>query len=91
MALQAFQLRVGQPLASSTKAGIIPVHAYLVTDEAPAAVQAAGYFNPAAVRLPKGSIVSAVMSHGGTPVLKQYVVTSNDGTTVVAVLQTTTA
>jgi pyruvoyl-dependent arginine decarboxylase (PvlArgDC) len=89
MALLDYQLRVAQPLASSTKAGIIPVEAFLVTTEAPAAVEAANYFNGAAKRLPKGSVINAVMSHGGTPVRYWYVVTSNDGTTVVVAKTTT--
>lgn len=88
MALEKYQLRVAGPLASSSKAGIIPVEAKLVTTEAPAAVEAAGYFNSAAARLPKGSIISAVMSHGGVPVLKTYVVTVNTGAAVTVVLQT---
>ncbi|RUV47441.1 MAG: hypothetical protein E5X07_21840 [Mesorhizobium sp.] len=91
MALAAYQLRVAGPMASSSKAGIIPVQAYLVTTEAPAAVEAAGYFNSAAARLPKGSIVSAVMSHGGTPVLKNYVVTVNTGAAVTVAIQTVAA
>lgn len=83
MSLQAYQLRVAGPLASASKTAIIPVHAYLVTDEAPAAVEASGYFNSAAARLPKGSKVTAIMSFSGTPIMKEYVVLSNDGTTVV--------
>lgn len=90
MALEKYQLRVAGPTASSSKAGIIPVHAYLVTTEAAAAVETAGYFNSAAGRLPKGSIISAVMAHGGTPVLKQYVVTVNTGAAVTVALQGTT-
>lgn len=82
MALLAYQLRIAGPMASSTKEGIIPVTAKFVTTESPIAVEAAGYFNGAAGRLPKGSVIDAVMSHGGTPVYKTYVVTSNDGTTV---------
>jgi len=91
MALAAYQLRVAGPLASSSKAGIIPVLAHLVTTEAPAAVEAANYFDSAAGRLPKGSIISAVMSHGGTPVLKFYVVTVNSGSAVTIADQTVPA
>lgn len=83
MALQEYQLRIVGPLAPATKTGAVPVHAVLVTTEAPAAVEAAGFFNSAAGRVPKGSIVTAVMSYAGTPVNKEYVIASNDGTTVV--------
>ncbi|RWE91351.1 hypothetical protein [Mesorhizobium sp.] len=87
MALLAYQLRIAGPMASSSKEGIIPVSAKLVTTESPVAIEAAGYFNPAAGRLPKGSHVDATMSHGGTPVRRGYIITSNDGTTVVAARQ----
>lgn len=83
MALQDYQLRVSHPLASSSKAGIIPVQAYLCTEESPVAVEAADYFNAAAKRLPKGSRIGAVMSHAAVPVARDYVVVSNDGATVV--------
>lgn len=62
----------------------------LVTDEAPSTVEAAGYLNASARRLPKGTIIDAVMNHGqATPIAKKYVVTGNDGTNVtIAVLET---
>lgn len=87
MALQAYQLRVAQALAPATKAGVVPVEAKLVTDETPIAVEAAGYFNSAAGRLPKGSVIEAVMLHSTTPVLRRYVVRSNDGATVTVARQ----
>lgn len=83
MALAAYQLRVAHTLAQPSKTDTAPVQAYLVTPEAPTAVEAANYFDSAAIRIPKGSIIDAVMSFGGTPVTRKYVVTSNDGTTVV--------
>ncbi len=62
-----------------------------ITEDAPAVVEAANYFNGAAKRLHKNTVICAVMTSGGTPVLKQYVVASNDGTTVAVAPQTTTA
>jgi hypothetical protein len=88
MALESFQLRVLHPLASPSKTGAIPVKAALVTPEAAAAVEAAGYFNSAAVRLPKGSLIEAVMAVTGTPVTKRYVVTANDGAVVTVAVGT---
>lgn len=64
---------------------------YLITTDAPAVVEAANYLNASVSRLPKGTMIEAVMSIGGTPILKNYVVTANTGTAVTIALQTTTA
>lgn len=62
-----------------------------ITDDAPAVVEAANYFNPAVSRLPVGTAIEAQMSVTGTPVYKEYVVTANDGATVTIALQKVTA
>lgn len=87
MALEKYQLHVFASMASPSKAGIIPVIAALATTEAPAAVEAANFLDSAAARLPKGSIIQASMSLGGTPVLRSYIVTANTGSAVTIVRQ----
>jgi hypothetical protein len=87
MALQAYQLHVFGSMASPSKTGVIPVLAALATTEAPAAVEAANYFDSAAARLPKGSIIMAAMVLGGTPVMRNYIVTANTGSAVTVVRQ----
>lgn len=62
-----------------------------ITADTPAVVEAAGYFNGAVDRLPKGTCLTAVMTTGGTPVMKDYVVTANTGTAVTIAMQKTTA
>lgn len=62
-----------------------------ITNDAAAVVEAANYFNGAVSRLVKGTVITALMAFSGTPILKRYVVTSNNGVTVVIALQTTTA
>ncbi len=62
-----------------------------ITDDAPATVEAANYFNAAAKRLPKGTVIDAVMGFAGTIELKRYVVSANDGATVTIKLQKTAA
>lgn len=59
-----------------------------ITPDAAAVVEAAGYFNAAAARLPKNTVIQAVMAADGTPVLKHYVVTVNSGATVTVAVQT---
>lgn len=59
---------------------------YATTDAA-AAVEAANFFDPLAARLKKGDMITARLALGGTPVLKNYIVTSNDGSTVVVAKQ----
>lgn len=63
----------------------------LITTDAAAVVEAANYLNASAARLPKGTVIEAVMAVGGTPVLKTYVVTANTGTVVTIALQGTAA
>lgn len=65
--------------------------AYLRTADAAAVVEAANYLNGSVKRLPKGTVIQAVMAIGGTPILKHYVVTANNGTAVTIALQTATA
>lgn len=62
------------------------------TDDAAAVVEAAGYWNNARNFVKKGDVVTSIMAHSGTPILKTYVFTSVPATgNVVAALQTTTA
>lgn len=82
MALQPYQLIVTGPMASAAKTSSVPVMARLVTTEGPVAVEAPGYFDSAAKRLPKGSHIEATMTYGGTPVRRNYVVTDNSGAAV---------
>jgi hypothetical protein len=62
-----------------------------ITADTPTVVEGAGYFNGAAARMPKGTVVTAVMTTGGTPVMKNYVVTANTGAAVTVAMQKTTA
>ena len=82
MALQPYQLRIEGPLSPSAKTAASPVRAVLVTTETDVAVLAANYFDSAAARLPKGSIVDVVTAIGGTPKRIALVVTANTGTAV---------
>ena len=62
------------------------------TPDAAAVVEAANYFNAAAVSFIKGDVIQASMVSGGTPVLKHYIVTSATGASPVTVaIQTVTA
>jgi hypothetical protein len=56
------------------------------TEDAPAVVEAAGYFNNARVKLSKGSIILASMTNAGTPAFKAYIVTASpsSGNVVIA-------
>ena len=64
---------------------------YATADTA-ATVETSGYFNAAASLVQKGDAIRAAMVLGGTPVLKNYVVTSaNNVTPVTIALQTATA
>ncbi len=53
------------------------------TNDTAAGVETAGYFNSAAGYLPVGSQIFVAGDLDGTPFQKQYVVASNDGSTVV--------
>lgn len=55
---------------------------HYATNDAAAAVEAAGFFNSMANDLPVGSIIFASLDLDGTPTAKQYVVTANTGTVV---------
>ena len=62
------------------------------TPDAAATVEAANYFNSATALLQKGDVILATMVVTGTPILKQYIVTSaTAAATVTVALQTTTA
>lgn len=64
---------------------------YATADTA-ATVETSGYFNAAASLLQKGDRIEAVMVMSGTPVTKNYVVTSaNNVTPVTIVIQQATA
>lgn len=76
--------------ASPSGAGFYRQASY-ITDDAPATVEAANYFNAAAKRLPVGTVIDAVMGLGGTIELKRYVVSANTGSAVTVKLQKTAA
>lgn len=63
----------------------------LRTSDAPATVEAAGYFLAAWQDLPVGSVIQAVMGIGGTIELKNFVVSVSNATTLTIKLQKTTA
>jgi hypothetical protein len=69
--------------------GKVLMEGHMVTTDAPAAVEAAGYFNGVAYRMYDGAfaIIDAVMSAGGVPVLKRYVLIRN-GAVVTAITAT---
>jgi hypothetical protein len=78
--------------AYGSSAGIDKVfhEARYVTTDAPAVVEAAGYFNALYERLPKTTVIKSVMTAAGTPVVKQYIVTASSSTAVTIALQATT-
>lgn len=57
------------------------------TTDAKATVEASNYFNGAAGLLSKGDIIMCSTSRGGTPALRNLIVTSNNGTTVAIAVQ----
>lgn len=71
--------------------GNVGNHAYLYTNDTAATVEGAGYLNASVKRLPKGTSIRAHMVLSGTPVLKDYIVTGNNGTVVTIALATATA
>jgi hypothetical protein len=62
---------------------------YITNDNA-AAVEGSGYFNSAVKRLPKNTVIMAVLEASSTPKVKIYVVTSNNGAAVAIAEQTVT-
>lgn len=72
-----------------TVTAIAFTEATYISPDAAAVIEAANYFGTAAGHpgLIKTAHLKIVSSCNGTPVLKSYVVTSNDGTTVVIALQ----
>ncbi len=89
MGHQVYNLSVEEK--SSYDGAVKYTKAYLVTPDAAATVEGAGYLNASVARLPKGTRIEAVMAVGGTPVAKNYVVTANNGTAVTIALQATAA
>lgn len=57
------------------------------TTDAKATVEAGNYFNGAAGLLQKGDLIMCSTSRSGTPALRNLIVTSNNGTTVVIAVQ----
>lgn len=83
------QVVVGNAAGAAT-ARQISLHAY-ATDDAPAVVEGAGYFNNARLRFVAGDMIDAAMTLGGTPVTKRYIVTASPATgNVTIALQATT-
>jgi len=62
---------------------------YATNDDA-AAVETAGYFNSLAKDLIVGDVIMASLALGTAPVLKNYIVTANNGAVVTIAKQTTT-
>ncbi len=93
MAYDAKNLSVSNPGCVYTGGGEDKVahRAHLITADAAATVETAAYFDAAYLRLPKGTIIDAVMAVGGTPVRKSYVVTASSASGVTIALQTATA
>ncbi len=60
----------------------------LATDDSQATIATANYFNGEVERMPVGTVIYALGAMSGTPSLKCYAVTVNDGTTVTVVKQT---
>lgn len=77
--LNAFQVFAQVP---GSTAGTYRAMASYSTDDLANGVEGAGYFNSAAGMLPKGSQIFVAGDLDGTPFQKQYVVSSNDGSTV---------
>jgi hypothetical protein len=82
----------GQGVPSLTSTGSLRKFEFK-TEDAPAVVEATGYFNSAADQMPVGSTIEAVMGLGvgGTVEFKSYVVSANTGTVVTIKLQKTAA
>lgn len=56
-------------------------HCYVTNDDA-ATVETAGYFNALAGRLKVGDQIDCSLDIDGTPALRSYIVSSNDGSVV---------
>lgn len=70
-------------------AGSVKSVCHYATNDDAAAVQAAGYFDPAAGILVVGDVIIASLDLDGAPALKIYMVTANTGTVVTIAAQTT--
>jgi len=81
MSLDLNALVVFAQVPGST-AGTYRAMASYSTDDTAGGVETAGYFNNAAAMLPAGSQIFVAGDLDGTPFQKQYVVASNDGSTV---------
>jgi hypothetical protein len=91
---KALRMQFGQGITgASTGIDKIFRQGFYITADLATAVEAASYFNPAADRLQAGNVITAVVGFGtgASQKLKNYIIASNDGTTVVVALQTTTA
>jgi hypothetical protein len=76
---------------AGTTGQIRRTRASYITLDAAATVEAAHYFDSIYASLPVGTVISAVMAAGGTPVFKNYVVTASASTGVTIALQSTAA
>ena len=81
------RINAGLPLSNGTDTKSLTLW-HLVTNDLATAVQAANFFDPLAKNMEVGDIVMAAVDIDGTPQLKNYIVTANDGTTVTLALQT---
>ncbi len=62
-----------------------------ITGDSASVVEASNYFNAAASRLPKGTVIQAVLDADGTVQHKNYIVSNNTGTVVTIKLQKTSS
>jgi hypothetical protein len=77
--------------AASTGIDTAFIKASYITPDAAATVETAGYFNSAWERLPKNTIIEAVMVANGTPVHKTYIVTASSASAVTIAVQAVSA
>ena len=86
------QYAQGPVIAVAGNRGSIRTSMYhYTTPDTHANLLAADYFNPAARMLSRGDIITATVVNAGVMQLRNYMVSSNDGTVVVVVQQIFTA
>ncbi|MBZ9856756.1 hypothetical protein LB566_23470 [Mesorhizobium sp. CA13] len=77
---------IGTPDVNGAAGTNVCLHAYVTNDDT-AAVITVGYFNSLAARLKKGDIIMMSLDNDGAPMLRNYLVTANDGTVVTIAAQ----
>lgn len=71
--------------ASGSGDGSVGSYWDYATTDAASVVEGSGYFNSATTHLKKGDVINARMALGGTPVKKEYIVTSATGAATVVI------